>query len=167
MKKDIFKDMNHENPTDSHKKLLGYHIPENYFEQSKNELLTKIQQTKVNDIKTHYLKKSWMYAIAASVVVILGTVWYFQNNVNRNTITSDQIQWTYSDFDNETILIDALMIPDNQMEQFVNKVFENEIFDEAAIQEEQIDDILINSMMVEDSVYDDYFEEKVLSNIVL
>ena len=151
----------------NHKELLGQNIPENYFEDSKQTILNKIHDTEINEVKTFAVNRSWLYAIAASAVIIFGMVWFFQNNAKQNPLSNEAIQWVYNDLNDETILIDALMIQENQMDQFVTDVLEKEVIMEAAIQEQQMDNIFINSMMVEDSILEDFIDEKILSNIIL
>ena len=73
-----------------HKKLLGYDIPDNYFETSKSDIINAIEELDNNAAKPsmNLFRKSYAtYAIAASILLLiaLGVFKGFEKNTDSNS----------------------------------------------------------------------------------
>jgi len=123
-----------------HSSALGLKTPENYFFQSKINILEKVSNQKE---KRFYLfsRKRIIWAAAASIAIIFA-VSVFKPNVlpsfnNVPAIVSDTIELfqnnnlAQGEFKEDDILITSLFVPDNEIDEFVdNYVLEELVYEE-------------------------------------
>lgn len=125
-----------------HVEQLGLAIPENYFSNSKQEILAKISGEKEKTKRVSFLKPRFAWYAAASIIFLIAIALFKPNN-------NFQID------DNHTIVSDTIKaLNDNK---FGYEIPEN--------------DILISSLLVEDSevdaLIDDYILNKTLTDDTL
>lgn len=65
-----------------------YKTPEHFFETMQERVLNEVFPKKDKQEKTFTLNPKWLYAIAASVVVLLGFTFIFITKKNENTTTT-------------------------------------------------------------------------------
>ena len=153
-----------------HKAYLGTTLPKGYFKKSKTSILNKIkEESKVEapkEIKKQivfWMKPSFKYVAAASLVFILSLTLWLQNADYKNQENNSLELLSYSD----AILINSLLVEDADLELFADATLMNEIVIKAELSEQKMDDLFLNSLFVEDSLIDNYTEDELLETIVL
>lgn len=124
-----------------HSDTLGLTIPENYFSNSKNEILNKVLAEKETKVIPFYKKRtSWL--AAASVTLLLGlSIFRTYNSQNQENITN-QLTDSIVQIDNTTT---------NNTTQGHNLVPEN--------------DIIVSSLFVEEKEIDEYITNRLLEDM--
>lgn len=124
-----------------HSDTLGLTIPENYFSNSKNEILNKVLTEKETKVIPFYKKRtSWL--AAASVTLLLGlSIFRTYNSQNQENITN-QLTDSIVQIDNTTT---------NNTTQGHNLVPEN--------------DIIVSSLFVEEKEIDEYITNRLLEDM--
>lgn len=145
-----------------HKEELGLTLPEDYFTQSKNEILSKIPQNNNHSI-------NWFLKIAASILLVLGIVSYFQyksNALSRSNepsivtvIPANEANQSIPQLDSNQSKKNDVMMP-NSIKQLEN---DKKNLDTDVVQNE--DDILVKSLFVEEAEVDQYIENSILEEI--
>lgn len=128
-----------------HSDTLGLTIPENYFSNSKNEILNKVLAEKETKVIPFYKKRtSWL--AAASVTLLLGlSIFRTYNSQNQENITN-QLTDSIVQMDNTTTTNNA-----NNTTQGHNLVPEN--------------DIIVSSLFVEEKEIDEYITNRLLEDM--
>ncbi len=128
-----------------HSDTLGLTIPENYFSNSKNEILNKVLAEKETKVIPFYKKRtSWL--AAASVTLLLGlSIFRTYNSQNQENITN-QLTDSIVQMDNTTTTNNA-----NNTTQGQNLVPEN--------------DIIVSSLFVEEKEIDEYITNRLLEDM--
>ncbi|GEL10306.1 hypothetical protein SAMN05192550_0662 [Flavobacterium glycines] len=128
-----------------HSDTLGLTIPENYFSNSKNEILNKVLAEKETKVIPFYKKRtSWL--AAASVTLLLGlSIFRTYNSQNQENITN-QLTDSIVQIDNTTTTNNA-----NNTTQGHNLVPEN--------------DIIVSSLFVEEKEIDEYITNRLLEDM--
>jgi hypothetical protein len=154
--------------TKIHKEELGLDIPEGYFAQSKSDILKKTN-TNTGFTLNRVLKKTTVYKMVASIVVILGIGMYFQfasttiantnvspivesgssNEINQSLVQSDSNQ---DNKNSDTTISNPIKHIEHQKSK-VDNVVQNE------------NDILVKSLFVEEAEVDKYIESSILEEI--
>ena len=159
-----------DNLTNLHKDKLGMEIPEDFFANSKKEILNSVFETEKPKQKLVWLRPVVAYPIAASLVIALAiTFWINKNDSQIDTKvvdTEDIILLDLVGFEDD-ILVSSLFVEDTEMDEFLNNYIVDEILIEVDKQEQEIDDLIINSLFVEDSLIDGYIDENLLENVFL
>ena len=71
----------HKNITKLHKEKLGLDIPEDFFNTSKDSILNAVAENKQRTVFT--LRPIISYAVAASIILLLGIGYWLQNNTSQ------------------------------------------------------------------------------------
>ena len=72
-----------------------------------------------------------------------------------------------SDLLDGDFLISSLMVPDREIDNYLDHYLINKVVIEAELSEQQLENIFINSLFVEDSLIDDYLNNNLIENIVI
>ena len=156
----------HKNITKLHKEKLGLDIPENFFKSSKDSILNAVSDKKQQTVFT--LKPIISYAVAASIILLLGFGYWLQKNgtpLNPDIENTEEISSLF--LNSEDFLLSSLMIDDNNMDDFMDDFIVNNIIVEAELEEQALENIFINSIFIEDSIINTYLEESLIENVVL
>ena len=156
----------HKNITKLHKENLGLDIPKNFFNTSKDNILKAVSKNKQQTV--FKLKPIITYAVAASIILLLGVGYWLQNNaslINPNINNNEEFSSLF--MDSEDFLVSSLMIDDNDMNEYMDDFILNKIIVEAELEEQELENIFINSIFIEDSIINTYLEESLIENVVL
>ena len=154
--------------TQIHKEELGLNLPEDYFNQSKNEILSKTSQDKSLTINW-FLRKNSIWKVAASIVLILGLVVYVQFSANSisGTDASSIALVNNSDEINQSVVQSDSNQGNTNLESVIsntNKHIEHQKTNaDNVVQNEN--DILVKSLFVEEAEVDKYIESSILEDI--
>ncbi|WP_303316787.1 hypothetical protein Q4Q34_08255 [Flavivirga abyssicola] len=142
------KQVNHQKLLDKnmqklHTEELGLSIPENYFSQSKQDILDKISDKTEHKKPVFFLKKPFVWYAAASVILLIAITIVKSNNSlhidNSQTIVLDTIkQLDKTKFESDSnpfaeddILVTSLFIEENDIDEFID----NYVLEEALLKE--------------------------------
>lgn len=157
-----------ENIAERHSNYLGTEIPEGYFTTSKLAILERIKNEEISENPkkqfVFWLKPSFKYAVAASLVFLVGMTIWLQN------FTKPEAQFT-TDFEllsfSDNVLLNSILVDDAQFDSYTNITLLNEIVIKAELSEQKMEDILLNSLFVEDSLLNNYTEKNFIESIIL
>lgn len=153
--------------TSYHKEYLGTDIPKDYFQTSKLSILDKIKEeqqvVKQPKQKVIWLQPSFRYAVAASLLLLFSVSIWLQNMslTDYNEIDVELLSF------NDDVLLDALLVDDNQLNNFAEATLINEVVIKAELSEQRLDNLILDSMILEDSLLDDYLGDELIENIIL
>lgn len=117
---------------DDNKIETGFKIPENYFDNFSSRLTQQLPEKPAKVFSLYAIKKSWIYAAAAILVVGISVSFYLQISHNQN-IESASIEYylqnntVISDDDFATILDDTDFNNINITVDIDNESIENEL----------------------------------------
>ena len=158
--------MNKEEHSKLHKDKLGLDIPEDYFVNSKKDIL-KTVSTKAATKLVFGLKPVIAYSLAASLVLLITfSIWMRMSFSPLEHEVTDMETSELSVYSND-VLVSSLLIDDSEMEAFVDEYILEEIFVETELSELELEDAFMNSLFVEDSLVDDYVDKQLIENIIL
>lgn len=158
------------NITKRHKDELGMDIPENFFSKSKEDILNKVITNETPKQKVFWLKPLIAYPIAASIVLAIAlTFWTQKNNENiTHDVTTIEASPQFNfDLLEGDFLVTSLIIPEGQIEDYLNHYIANNIILEAELSEQELENIFINSLFVEDSLLNNYINESFIENLII
>jgi hypothetical protein len=145
---------NKQNIDKIHKKDLGFELPDNYFEKSKNEILLKTSTKKEGKLVSLYKRKIIWFA-AAGIALIFAVKVYKEQSIDsiKNIPTfvldslnlNENMDLAADYFVEEDILIASLFVSDQNVENYVNNAFINDI-----VADEYLDDYIVDELMTED-----------------
>ena len=149
-----------------HKNQLGYDIPKDYFSSSKEEIINSINQSKEN--KPIQLNSKWSYLVAASLALLIGATFWFQNNSNKTVIEITEID-NNNQFINssDNFTVEALFYEDIEFDNFIDQVIVNEVILMAEESETQLDNIFINSLLIDEQSLDSFMDISFINSIIL
>ncbi len=156
--------------TKYHKVKLGMDIPEDYFAKSKAAILNKVIKAEEPKQSVFWLKPMFAYPMAASIILALAlTIWmHNESRPNEVQITNTKdMQLFDSDFLEDDFLVSSLMVPDADMNHFLDSYIINNVLIEAEKSEQDLENIFLNSILIEDSLIDSYIDKSLIENIVL
>lgn len=81
----------------------GFKIPEHYFENLEDRIMNLLPEQEVKVISLWQRKSVWISGIAAVLVVSLGTWFYFNQQANELTVSSQEYLAYSSDLSTEDI----------------------------------------------------------------
>jgi len=81
----------------------GFKIPEHYFENLEDRIMNQLPEPEVKVISLWQRKSVWISGIAAVLVVSLGTWFYFNQQANELTVSSQEYLAYSSDLSTEDI----------------------------------------------------------------
>jgi hypothetical protein len=151
-----------------HRDKLGMDIPKDYFSKSKAEILKAVAEDKKPETKVIQLRPYVKYAVAASIVAILGLAILFKYGSGTttqqvNTITNVE----FANLESDDALLNSLLVTDENIDLYLDDYVMNEIVIKAQTSETDLNNIFINSLIINDSLLDNYIEERFIENIVL
>ena len=158
------------NITKRHKDELGMDIPDNFFSKSKEDILNKVITNETPKQKVFWLKPLIAYPIAASIVLAISlTFWTQKNNetITHDVTTIEESPKFSSDLLEGDFLVTSLIIPEGQIEDYLNHYIANNIILEAELSEQELENIFINSLFVEDSLLNNYITESFIENLII
>lgn len=146
--------LNDEILTKIHKEDLGLKIPEDYFSQSKNEILSKVLNKKQPKLLLLYRKRI-MWTMAAAIALFFGLKIYNQHSYSK----MNQIPMAVSDtIDRLETGNSPLVLSDTNPElKEDNLNTKNKMLKES--------DVLVKSLFVEDAEIDEYVVNYMLEDI--
>jgi hypothetical protein len=123
-----------------HSEELGFKTPENYFSQSKINILEKVSNQKEQGPNI-FSRKRIAWAAAATIAIIFAVSVFKPNALpsfnNVPSIVSDTIDYlqnnnlAQSESEESDFLITSLFVPDHEIDEFVdNYVLEELVYDE-------------------------------------
>lgn len=128
---------------DKHPKIKpGFIIPENYFENFENNLLSKFPQNDIRIIQMKSDDRSWIYTAAA--ILILALAIPFLNRIMPNTDENNAIEkyLTYTDISDEN-LVELLSIKDIQQLN-VDYIIEDKTIEDALSSNSNLENYIID-----------------------
>lgn len=153
-----------------HKDKLGMDIPEDYFAKSKKNILSQVIKVEATKPTVFWLRPIIYYPIAASIMLAIVVTFWIKNDITKNetqiTNTKD-IQILNSDFFEDDFLTASLMVPDSQMNTYLDSYIINIVVMEAEKAEQQLENIFLNSVLIEDSLINTFLDKSLFENIVL
>ena len=110
----------------------GFKIPEHYFENLENRIMNQLPEQEVKVISLWQRKSVWISGLAAVLVVSLGTWFYFNQQANELTVSSQEYLAYSSDLSTEdiayhltdediTTIENELGLYDSESEAYVNE----------------------------------------------
>lgn len=81
----------------------GFKIPENYFENLEDRIMNQLPEPEVKVISLWQRKSVWISGIAAVLVIALGTWFYYNQQANALTVSSQEYLAYSSDLSTEDI----------------------------------------------------------------
>lgn len=152
-----------------HKDYLGMDVPDNYFSQSKQDILKHVSMVNQNKQTVFGLKPIYAYPLAASVILLLGIfIWMIQLNTdmaNPKTIAVVDVDFaTMNDADG---LITSLLIDDSEINTYVDAFMVENVVVDVSLTNQQLEYLIINSLLIEDSEAETYLKQGILENFVL
>ncbi|MCF8272454.1 MAG: hypothetical protein K9I95_01340 [Flavobacteriaceae bacterium] len=153
-----------------HKDKLGMNIPEDFFSKSKEDILNKVLKQDKPKQSIFWLRTTIAYPIAASIILLFAiTIWMKNNNqkINNQITNTEYFNTMNPDFFDSDFLISSLMVPDKDIDNYLDYYLINKVVIEAELSEQQLENIFINSLFVEDSLVDDYLNKNLIENIVI
>lgn len=159
---------NDEKQSKIHREDLGLVVPEEYFAQSKNQILIKTVNDKSFTIDW-FLNKKTIWKVAASMIIALGVSIYFK--YSSGTITEASIrplvEIKSSNKTNQSIVESESNQYNRKIESSthnVNKEIIQEKSEPNTIDQKE-DDVLVKSLFVEEAEVDQYLEKSILEDI--
>lgn len=159
-----------DNLTNLHKDKLGMEIPDDFFANSRKDILSSVLETEDRKKKIVRMRPMVAYPIAAALIVALAiTLWINSNDsqINTKIVDTEDVNLLKLEGFEDDILVSSLFVEDAEMDEFLNNYIVDEILVEVDKQEQEIDDLIINSLFVEDSLIDGYIDENLLENVFL
>ena len=159
-----------ENITKLHKEKLGMDIPEDFFSKSKEDILNKVTKLEEPKQKVFWLKPLFIYPMAASIILAMALTFWMQNNnpTIKNDITNiEEVTEFNSDFLESDFLVTSLIIPEGQIQDYLDQYIVNTIIIKAELSEQELENIFINSLFIEDSLLDNYVNESLIENLII
>ena len=159
---------NDEKQSKIHREDLGLVFPEDYFAQSKNQILMKTVNDKSFTIDW-FLNKKIIWKVAASMVVALGIGMYFQYSPNtiQEATTSSLVEIKSSNKMNQSLVeVDSNQY-NSKLESITlnaNREIKQEKSEHNSIGQKE-DDVLVKSLFVEEAEVDQYLEKSILEDI--
>jgi hypothetical protein len=153
-----------------HKDKLGMDIPEDFFSKSKEDILSKVLKQEKPKQSVFWLRPLIAYPVAASIILAIAITFWMQNNstnINNQITNTEYIDIMNSDLLDDGFLISSLMVPDREIDNYLDHYLIKKVVIEAELSEQQLENIFINSLFVEDSLIDDYLNKNLIENIVL
>lgn len=147
-----------------HIEELGLNIPEGYFAQSKNEILTKTSERRRSKMDGFFIKKT-AWKIAASVALLMGATIYFQYSSKSISVSESEMAEinTSPKIGGETLAqSDTSSKIKNRNTRMKYGKNEN-VMHKNVVQNEN--DILVKSLFVEDAEVDNYIDNYILEDI--
>lgn len=152
-----------------HEDYLGMTVPDNYFVKSKQDILKHLPMTSQENRTVFGLKPMYAYSIAASIVLLVGMFfWVFTKSPDVVPGTTMEVaDIDVSTIDDQDILITSLLVPDSEINTFVEAAVLEKVVVEAEQSEEQLENLFINSLLIDDSKVKDYIEKGVFEHVVM
>jgi CMP-N-acetylneuraminic acid synthetase len=136
------KSLNTKNLKTIHKKELGYKIPENYFADSKKDILDEVNNSKV---KLLYRKRIFALSVAATITLLISltifkpSVFTYFNTIP--TIALDTIKQLKSKnttmdnyfFNSNDISVAVLLVDDDKIDDYVNSYVLESVIEDTSI----------------------------------
>ena len=105
------------------------------YSKSKEEIWEKVNsklniesKPKTNQESNNIFQLNWKFSMAASIIVIIGVSWFFNNQ--QNIIDNQQLD----DFESINIenssIVETLFIEENQIDEYLSLYVINEVIDE-------------------------------------
>ena len=158
------------NLTKLHKEKLGMDIPENFFSNSKEEILNKISLNETSNKKVFWLKPLIAYPIAASLIIAFAITFWLKNNetaIDYNQSDTIDVLQVNSSLPENDFLVSSLLIPNEELEQFLDQYITHNIIIEAELSEQQLENLFINSLFIEDSLINEYLDKSLIENLFI
>ncbi len=138
-----------------HSEDLGLKVPENYFSQSKNEILSKVLNKKEPKFVLFYRKKVLWTMAAAGIALFFGLKIFNQYSYSK----IDQIPLTVSDTINQLQSANpSLVLTDTNPELKDNNLNTKNIMLKES-------DVLVKSLFIKDTEIDEYIVNYMLEDI--
>ncbi|MBT8313889.1 MAG: hypothetical protein KJP26_05460 [Maribacter sp.] len=150
-----------------HKEYLGMDVPDNYFSDSKDRILSSLPSENVQKHTVFGLKPYIAYPLAASFLILVGIFVWLRNDTKAidPTITNTETIQSLA-VDSDDFLVTSLLVEDDNLDAFLDDFIVNEILVEAELSEQQLENIFINSLFVEDSLINSYIDASLIENII-
>ena len=155
--------------TEHHKDMLGMDIPSNYFKTSKSKIIEKVSIAPKEKPNVFYLRPAFRYAIAATVVLLigLGILFKFITDTNFDASFENIENLEFTNLPDDDLLINFIFINDEDTELFLDRFLVESVLLKAELNEQIFDDVFMNSILVKDSFIDNYIDDQFIENIIL
>lgn len=159
-----------QDPSKIHQEYLGFNTPENYFSESKSELLSSMKQA--GNEKSGFLIRLnpvYRWAIAASVAILFGSVFFLmvqKSNLVKKDELTEEIQSNTDEFEStsDELLISSLFVDDSMLDEYVDEYLMKSIFEDIVYVDPG--NVIINSLLMEDSQVDQYIDDYLLDEMI-
>lgn len=152
-----------------HKEMLGMDVPDNYFIDSKSRIMEQVTPSKKGHSRVFYLKPAFRYAMAAAIMILIGlgiALKYLSDHEdNKSAPGLESVEYTH--IQDADILVEILLVPDNDLEGFLDDYMVEGVLVQAELKEQELEQVFMNSLLVEDSLIDTYIDDQFIDNIIL
>jgi hypothetical protein len=152
-----------------HKEMLGMDVPDNYFTDSKSRIMQGVNSSQKGHSRVFYLKPAFRYAMAAAIMILIGlgiALEYLSDHEdNKSAPGLESVQ--YTNLQDADILLEILLVPDNDLEGFLDDYMVEGVLVQAELREQELEQVFINSLLVKDSLIDTYIDDQFIDNIIL
>lgn len=152
-----------------HKDYLGLDVPDNYFSQSKQDILKHVSMTNQNKRTVFGLKPIYAYPLAASIILLLGVfIWMMQVDTEMvNPQAMDVAEVDFTNLNDADVLITSLMVDDSDINIYMDQLIIEKVFVEVGQTDQELENLFINSLLIDDSKADDYLKNGLLENFLM
>lgn len=151
-----------------HKEMLGMDVPENYFANSRANIMKKVSGSAGTTQKVFYMRPAFRYAIAAMVVLLigLGISLTLLSDSNPEVPISNMENLELAQMADEDIIITSLLVDDENLDVFLDQYLLDGVLVKAELNEQEFDDVFMNSLLVKDSLLDTYIDDHFIEDII-
>ena len=166
----FLKNEQHLSLTAHHQKYLGTEVPKVYFKMSKQSILDKIKAEEVQHNQSYkkqkvvFMRTSFKYIVAASLVFLIGLTLWLQHT---NSTSKEQPILLESYALEHEVLIESLLIPEKDLNEFTEVVLFNQVMVKAELKEQKIEDLVLDIILVEDTLLENYIEKALVDTVIL
>ena len=152
------------NLTENHEDYLGMKLPEDFFEQSKDNILQSISNTNMTGFqKKIRIRRKFLLGTAAAVLllIITGVLFLILNNSLLSPKSFSEESTYYED---DNIAFHSIFMEEGEIDDFINEYFSEDIILEAEVSS---DNIIINSLLIDENEIDTYIDEYLIKELIL
>ena len=145
----------------SHQKYLGYTMPEDFFKESKQDILDSLKDNNPKRIqrRSHFILRT---AAAVLALLLITTAYLYINDsffFTNTEITAESIESDELDF-----LFNTAILEDDELDTYIDEYLMEDIIAEAELEDNHV---IINSLMMDDAEADEYLDNYLIEKLVL
>jgi len=156
---------------------LGLQLPEGYFSNSKEEIISKIASHKRAKLVI-FSRKNVFWAAAASVILLFSVEFFKPREFESTNPVTNFVSDTDDAFQNksasnntlststEDVILTSLFVEDSTLNEYVDNYIKEAIINNVLDLMTSKEDVLLSSLFVEDSHVDEYVENFIKEAII-